>query len=132
MKIKSLLWAVIIFMIGVVMLQNSDTFFRKVPIRLNLVLFRFDLENLPVGVIAIVFFLFGYLISMTAVLAERHRLKATVDTIKEVIAVQSGRLQPDDTIHGSTTMAEPKGLVRTGAETTNTTLPLNSLKRNES
>lgn len=95
MKIKVLSWAIVTIMTVVVMVQNSDVFFRKVPIGLNLILFRFGLAGLPVAVIVIGFFFAGYLVSLAKGAAERQLLKATVDTLREAVATQSSTLQRD-------------------------------------
>ena len=94
MKTKLFIWMIAIVTTAVVMLQNNDIFFKKVPLGLDLFFVRFQTAGLPTAVIVIGFFFAGYLVSQIIGLAEHHRLKTTVDTLKEVVIDQCATHKP--------------------------------------
>jgi len=123
MKTQLLVWIFTSIITATVMLQNRELFFKKVPMGLNLSIARFETAGLPIAVIAIGFFIVGYLVSRVTDFTEHHRLKTKVDTLKEVVVDQCATRQP------KSAPATPPGKGRKDESDRNAPLALEAEKR---
>lgn len=92
MKLKYVLWALLIAFFGMLIYQNQGVFLAQYSLDINLGFSRYHIPELYVVVMMAIFFFAGLLTAYAAGLFARYRAHKTVRSLKQTIDSYSGTI----------------------------------------